>query len=203
MKDLIILAPDKNTKFGIDGLLSRCDALGIKVIAHESFIHPWRDPGVFNNAAEFLRPRINEYNYCLVFIDREGCGQEGRSKEEIQAVIKTSLIRNGWADRCEVIVLDPELEIWCWIPSPYLSNLLGWPSFSSLKKHVQRSGFWNASQNKPNRPKEAFEEALSIKGIPRSSSLYKKLAENIDISICQDSSFIEFVSVLRKWFAIG
>lgn len=200
IKDLIILVPDKNTKFGLDGLLSRFDLLKIKEISYDIFIHPLRDPGIYQRSSDFLRPRINEYRFSMVFIDREGCGQEQKTKEEINFIIKTQLTKNGWKDRCEVIVLDPELEVWCWVSSPLLFKFIGWDSFVSVKEFIQKKGLWASTNPKPDRPKEAFEMVLREKRIQRSSSIYKKLAENADINICRDSSFIKLKCVLGSWF---
>ena len=67
MKDLIVLAPDKNTKFCIDGLFTRCDSLNIRQIQYEIYIHPQHDPGVYLGAANFLRPFLSQFSFALVF----------------------------------------------------------------------------------------------------------------------------------------
>ena len=43
MKDLIVLVPDKNVRFGIDSLLSRYESLNIKQISYDIFVHPLHD----------------------------------------------------------------------------------------------------------------------------------------------------------------
>jgi len=99
MKDLIILVADKNTQFTIEGLLSRYHAFSIRPLSTENFdiyVHPLRDPGVFKEAAAFLRPFHTQYQYALVFLDREGSGQENQSAQAITGAIKNNLEANGW-----------------------------------------------------------------------------------------------------------
>lgn len=124
MKDLVVLVPDKDVRFGIDGLLSRYQSLNIRKISYEIFIHPMHDPGVYHEAANFLRQFSNQYSYALAFLDREGSGQQG-SAEEIAEHIKRDIERNGWPDKAEVVVFDPELEIWIWIESQHTAKALG------------------------------------------------------------------------------
>ncbi len=203
MKDLVILVADKNTQFVLEGLLQRPFALNIRQINYDIFIHPMRDPGVYNNAAQFLRPFINQYRYALVSLDREGSGQEDKEAAQISAEIQKDLNRNGWQDRCEVIVFDPELEIWAWVNSEHLAQNLGWPNVRDLKEFIQGKGIWTTGRSKPERPKEAIEHGLREKGIQRSSAIYKKIAERVSFRGCEDRSFLRFTSVLRRWFPKG
>ena len=55
MKNLVVLVPDKNTKFVLQGLLPRHQSFGIKEIQYDIFVHPHRDPGVYHNAVNFLQ----------------------------------------------------------------------------------------------------------------------------------------------------
>ena len=85
--------------------------MGIKKISYDIRIHPDRDPGVYSKSSDFLRPFINKYSYAFVLFNHEGCGQEQKLKDKIEIEIKESLERNGWKDRVEVIVFEPELEM--------------------------------------------------------------------------------------------
>lgn len=203
MKDLVVLVPDKNVKFGIDGLLSRYESLNIRQISeddYEIFVHPLHDPGVYHRAVDFLRPFLREYRYAAIFLDREGSGQEHRSSDEITGDIKTRLEDNGWRDRLEVFVFDPELEIWVWTESPHTAGALGWDNYSELRDWLGQQGLWAQNALKPERPKEAVKMALKIKGIPRSSSIYKDIAQRVSLSRCQDQAFRNFRDILQKWF---
>jgi hypothetical protein len=46
MKDLILVVADKNMHFALRGALNRPEALGIRPITVEFFVHPGRDGGV-------------------------------------------------------------------------------------------------------------------------------------------------------------
>jgi hypothetical protein len=56
------------------------------------------------------------------------------------------------------------------------------------------------NRGKPADPKAAVEKALVAARKPRSSALYRELAENVNLDRCQDPSFIKLKSTLRNWF---
>lgn len=201
MKDLVILAPDKNVQYGIDGLLSRRGSLGLKLFSYDIFVHPLHDPGVYRDAVNFLRPFTNQYSYALVFLDHEGSGQESKNPDLIAQEIKTTIEINGWPNRVEVIVFDPELEIWVWIKSAHTAKTLGWADFLELKNWLNAQGLWGKNSTKPDKPKEALEISLRKKGIPRSSSIYREIAQKVSLDECQDPSFRSFREILSKWFS--
>ncbi len=206
MKELIVLVADKNMQFAVEGLLTRHQAFRMRRLTRENFdiyVHPLRDPGVFKEAAAFLRPYQKQYQYALVLLDREGSGQENRTASEIADEIKTSLERNGWKNRAEVIVLDPELEIWAWVNSPHLATHTGWAELRSLMNFVRNHGIWEANISKPSRPKEAFEALLREKRIQRSSAIYRKIAMDVSFRDCTDPAFLKIKTVLREWFHPG
>ncbi|MFN3325002.1 MAG: hypothetical protein ACK5AZ_16015 [Bryobacteraceae bacterium] len=127
MKDLLILTADKNTQFAIEGLLSRPAALGIGTIqSWEILVHARRDPAVFRGSHEFLRPHLRRARYALVVFDREGCGGDKRSREELEGIVQSRLDSNGWHGRASVVAIDPELEAWVWSNSPEVDAALGW-----------------------------------------------------------------------------
>lgn len=103
----------------------------------------------------------------------------------------------------KVIVFDPELEIWLWVDSYFITQILGWDNFHELKSRLIAEGLWEKGKAKPNKPKECMELACKEKRIPRSSSIFKKIAENIPMKMihaCQDASFRRFIETLEKWF---
>ena len=199
-KDLVILVPDKNTQFVLNGLLSRTQSLKIREIDYQIYLHPERDPGVFHRSDQFLRPFHSEFEKALIFMDREGSGQENKSAQEIGHIVKSKVEKVGWGDKIEVIVFDPELEIWAWTKSPHLAKHLGWDNITELVSFVKAHGYWTPSNEKPERPKEAVEIALREKHIPRSSAIYKKIAETVSFESCQESSFLKFKQIMRSWF---
>ena len=58
--------------------------------------------------------------------DHEGSGQEDKTAVEVTSDLKTRLEQNGWKDRAEIILLEPELEAWVWSVSPHVDEVLGW-----------------------------------------------------------------------------
>lgn len=53
---------------------------------------------------------------------------------------------------------------------------------------------------KPGRPKEAFQAALREARIPRSASLYQRIAEKVSLRGCEDRAFLKFKDLLKDWF---
>lgn len=202
MKDLIILVSDKNMYYVLDALLQRHKAFQIKPIEYDIYIHPLRDPGVYQGSADFLRSFLRQYRFTLVFLDREGSGKEKKDADEIAEDIITNLKRNGWEDRCEVIVFDPELETWAWINSPYLAKHTGWENLSLLQDFLRTNDYWEMDLQKPLRPKEAFEAALREKRVQRSSAIYKNIASDAGFQDCIDPSFKKFHRILKHWFSV-
>jgi hypothetical protein len=201
MKDLILLVPDKNMQYGLDALLRRPQALGIRLLTFDIYIHPNRDPGIIHDSVNFIRQFSRQYSYAILFFDHEGCGQELQSPEIICNLLKDQIERNGWPNRTEIISLIPEFEAWIWVDSKQLASLLGWGNnLLPLRQFLNQQGFWDLNSQKPTRPKEALQLALKSHGIPRSSSIYKEIAENIEFTGCQDKSFGKFISILQRWF---
>lgn len=199
-KDLIVLVADKNMQFTLFPLLNRFQALNIRPIRFDIFIHPQRDPGIYKGSHLFLREFSALYQYAMVFLDYEGSGAERKKPEEIRNEILENLKRNGWPNKAEIIVFDPELEIWAWIDSPHLSKVLGWSSFGELKSFLLQTKYWSRDENKPNRPKECFDLALRHNRIPRSSAIYQQIATHVSFRNCQDLAFKRFLETLQLWF---
>ncbi len=199
MKDLIVLVADKNMEFAVKGILQRNESFDIRKISFKVIRHSQNDPGVYRAAHDFLRIYVNEYHYAIVMLDREGCGCTDNSiliAEQIQSRLKHS----GWNKRSNVIVLDPELEVWVWSDSPEVANCIGWNT-NDLRKWLQSEGYLLPNADKPRNPKLALENALKIKNRPRSSSIFYKLAENVSFNRCSDTAFLKFKNTLQNWFS--
>lgn len=205
-KSLVVLVADGNMYATLKGLFQQPAALGIRISPSDVdiFIHPRRDPGVYRGAPDFLRPYIQDYDYALVMFDRVGCGIEEAGKRrktkpvaELQEEVRKRLERNGWKGRCQVIIIDPELEIWLWISSPSVA----WLFQIDFKEWLALIG-----SSKPNSPKESLEKLLEKQRIPRSSSLYEDLAKTIAegeawrLQKCNDPAFQCLQNTLQQWF---
>ena len=191
-------------KFAIQGLLGRCQALRIKSLSSSSDIHthPQHDPGCLNEGHNFLRPFINQYSHALLIFDRQGSGSR-ESRETLEKTTEALLSRNGWNDRAAAIVIDPCLENWVWSDSPQVDAIAGWEGKKpDLRTWLARRQYLAPGQNKPSRPKEAFEEALRQVGKQRSSKLYEKLALKVSLDRCSDPAFLKLRDVLSAWFSL-
>jgi hypothetical protein len=201
MKDLIVLVADKNMQFLIKGVLPRISRIeGLMDFTFDSFIHPYRDPGIFNEADEFLRPFSKKYSYAIVMLDHDGSGQEKMNREEIEKAITAKLNRIGWERRNAVICIQPELENWIWVNQVKMQEAISWQEEIGLYDWLHQSGLKNKKDAKPHDPKGAFEKALKISHTPRSSSLYLNLAKKASYKKCIDPAFNKMLNQLREWF---
>jgi len=202
-KDVIILVADTNMEKTVSAILTRQESLKIHEIKFDVFVHPEHDAGVFNNAHEYLRycqsQSQSQYKYAMVLFDKKDCGFKG-NREDIEKKVEDNLIKSGWGDRCSVIAIDPELEIWVWSESPHVATALGW-KMGKLNSWLKKNNFILSNETKPRDPKEAMESALAKKRIPRSSSIYAEIAQNVSLKFCTDSSFLKFKKTLQQWFS--
>jgi len=197
--DLIVLAADNTIRATMEALLPRYGLLRIRPIEFEAYSHPHRDPGVFTTAQDFLRQFLKSHRYAIAIFDCEGCGSNS-APHEIRNSLQQRLDVNGWKDRSNVVVLNPELETWVWSPSHHVATALGWRDFRTLKRWLVSQQFLAESEIKPRRPKEAMEAALQQARLPRSTAIYSKIASKIEFENCVDNTFLEFVATLRSWF---
>lgn len=201
-KDLVILAADKNIEFTIRGLFSRPQALKIRSLEFDIFVHPEHDPGCFKKSDDFLRPFANSYQYGVVVFDKEGCGREKASRKDLEIEIEERLSKTGWNTRARAIVLDPELEVWVWSDSPQVDIVLGWDGKEpDLRTWLENEGRLKAHAAKPSRPKEALEAALRKVSKARSSARYAQLAQQVSFERCSDPAFLKLKAVLQSWFS--
>lgn len=72
-----------------------------------------KDPEVFAQAHENLRPFQRSHERAIVVLDQQFPGTPPGGAEEIRQTMKRRLIRTGWRDdRCEIVVIQPMLEAW-------------------------------------------------------------------------------------------
>lgn len=201
--DLVVLVADKNMASAVEGLLSRPKALDISAIRRDIYTHPARDPGCLRKSADFLKPFTNGYAHALVLLDRDGCGMDHLSRQEIEQQVETQLARGGWGDRAAAIVIDPELEAWVWSDSPHVSSILGWgdDQTSDLQTWLHEQGFLQEGSQKPAKPKEAVERVLYFVRKPRSSAIYEELARKVSVRRCVDPAFGKLKDTLKAWFS--
>ncbi len=200
-KDLVVLVADKDMEQALKGLLVRPEALNIRAIRADIFVHPQHDPACAQHGVAFLSRFAEQYHYGLLMFDHEGSGREPIPIQELQAKLNHKFQDSPWTDRARVIILSPELETWVWADSPHVDDVIGWKGKTpTLRQWLIAQGWLQQGQAKPDRPKEAFEAALRETRTPRSSSLYQQIANSVSLRRCQDTSFLEFQNILRNWF---
>lgn len=200
-QDLIVLVADGQMEVTLNGILYRGDSLGIRNISAKIFVHPSHDPGCLNKGYEFLRSFSNQFEYALILFDREGCGQEDKSREVLEKKVEDKLANVGWANRSAVIVIDPELETWVWSKSKHVEEVLGWENRNpSLYEWLNQQGYLLENCYKVIHPKEAMENALRTVNKQRSSSYYGQLAKVVSLKNCTDPSFVKLKTKLQSWF---
>jgi hypothetical protein len=201
MSDLIILVPDKNIEATVKGILSRHQSLGIRQVDHKIYLHPARDPGCFGQGHEFLRSFTRLFSRALILFDRDGCGREDCSREELETLVEGRLQSSGWGDRARAVVLDPEVEIWVWSDSAHVPVALGCKEdLPTVRRWLIDQRLWAEGRSKPDDPKGAMEAILRISGRPRSSAIYENLARKVSLQRCHDSAFLKLRETLVAWF---
>ncbi len=203
-KDLLVLVPGKDERACMASLLGRPQALAIRPITWDIEQDDQRDPGCCHRGHEYLRTAIRLYAHALLIFDREGCGLEQQTREELERQVEARLASSGWGDRAAVVVIDPELEMWVWSNSPHVSNALGWRDQpTGLREWLTDEGLLRNEQVKPDRPKEAMEHVLRRTHRPRSSQIYKDLAQRVSLERCTDPAFLKLRQVLMRWFPLS
>lgn len=202
-KDLIVLVADVQQEKTIETLLhERYNSLKIRKITCDIFRHPRKDPGVYKEAPQFLKAYQGQYDHALVLLDQEWVGAPGDALY-LRNTLRQQLCDNGWnTDNAEVIVIDPELEIWIWSDSPVVAEELR-QNWDTIHAYAQQRGDWLKGQPKPIRPKELLEAILQQQNRPRSSAIFQAIARRVGLTRCQDKAFIQLRQTLQHWFSLS
>ncbi len=196
--DLAVVVADLDAEVTIRTLLERRrEALGIRPIRFKIVRHKGRDPGVYRDAPEVLRPFLKQARHALVLFDLEGSGQEPRPAPKVEEDLEQRLAQNGWApERVRVIALDPELEVWVWSRSPHVARCIGLPP-EELERFLAQVP--KRDDGKPSRPKETLQQALRRSGRPFSAAFFEELAERVSLR-AGERAFVRFRETLQTWF---
>ncbi len=201
MKDLIVLVADKDIEFLLKGVLPRFPkVLNLKQFSFDIVVHPLHDPGCRTGSHDYLRPFASDYDYAMIIFDFEGCGAENYDLQRIEKSIEVKLNENGWSNRNSVVIINPEVENWVWVKSPYLAKAINWNSLSELENWLLENKLILENHTKPTDPKGAFEKALRKSKTPRSSSIYEEIAKNASFKQCSDIAFEKMKNQLFRWF---
>ncbi len=206
MEDCIFLVADKQMESVFKGFLKERNnfhlSLGTRPFTCDiKADRAGNDPGLYTRSHELLRPYYRTHQHAVVVLDSDWQGAP--EAEAIRTKIKGDLTSTGWhRGNIEVIVIDPELEIWLWQDSPHIANAFqfNYHPYSSLKSWLEDKGLWPPTQLKPVQPKKAFEQ-LSIEAhIPYSGAIYSKIVQRVSVSGCTDRAFCLLLETLQHWF---
>lgn len=201
-RDLVVLVADKDMEYALRGILSRSASLQIRGLTTDIYPHPAHDPGCLRHSDNFLRSFAKRYAHAMVLFDREGCGQESLSREEIEEDVEDRLSRSGWGDRAAAVVIDPELETWVWSDSPNVDRTLGWAGRTpNLRSWLVSHGVSFNAAGKPDGPKTAMQTALRAAQKAKSPNRFLELAQTVSFDRCADPAFHKLLERLRAWFA--
>lgn len=199
-KDLVALVADVQQEKTLETLLSkRQGALGIPSLAFDIYRHPRKDPGVFHEAPDFLWSYQSSHVRALALLDAAWAGAPG-SADFLRATLLQRLQDSGWPpDRCQVVVIEPELEMWVWVESPAVPEVLrtSWPDIHQLGR---RRDFWREGEVKPHEPKALLEAVLRQQRRPRSAAIFQELAQRLGLASCTDPAFVLLRETLARWF---
>ncbi len=205
MSALVCLVADKNMEAVFSALLDkrRRPALGIGDFQVEIQVHPQRDPGCYHTGPEWLQGILDERDARgLLVFDQAWDGNPHSSALETEGVVRQRFDSLGIGGRAEVVVIEPELEVWVWSASPHVDEVFGWGGVDPpLRQWLRQQGLWPPGYPKPPDPKAAVESVLRRRRIPRSSSLYRRLAARVSLQGCRDPAFNRLRRLLIGWFA--
>jgi hypothetical protein len=203
MKGLVVLCADKKIEATIGALLQRAGSLKIRPVEFEIKVHPQRDPGCYHQAAAFLRPLRASFEHALVVFDKAWEGAPSQDAAELTGRVQEALAAD-WGDAGDVVVIDPELEVWVWSDSPHVETILGWKGRKpALREWLIDEGLWGGGSPKPENPKTAVERAVREVRARWTAAVCKRLAETVSVERCTDSSFGRLKGLLSKWFGQG
>lgn len=206
MRPLVILVADGTMQAVFRAFFRRerfADSLGCGNFdfSPNDVVHDPRhtDGGVHLRCQELLRPFLQTHQRALVVLDRQFGGE--LPALQIRAEMLQRLQRSGWQDRVDVIVIDPELEVWLWQDNPHISRFLRYSG--NLRADMTRSGDWASDAPKPHNPKDLFARLIRAGRAGTPMAVYSAIAGNVSIKGCIDPSFLAMRDRLRVWFPAG
>jgi hypothetical protein len=160
------------------------------------------DGGIHRRAHKLLHPYLRSHQNALVILDKNFGGQLPAAV--VRREILSNLSSNGWqAGSAEVVVIDPELEVWLWQRgNPHIARAFRYDGSVPLEEFLGVEGVWPSAALKPARPKEAARILLRRfrAGVPM--VVYARIIESVSVSGCQDPAFRLLASALRRWFPV-
>jgi hypothetical protein len=206
VRDCIFLVADETMKATLNAFLSRtgkhlslqCSDFAFDM--REDLISPVGDydSGVYQSAHEYLASYRDTHRYAVAVFDKE-YGTE-RTADQSRDHVVAELERSGWSrDRFEVVVIDPELELWLWTGTPHVKT--AFRCADQPQDWLEANGWWNAGEPKPHDPKEAAQALLRHGGRRKfDKTLHMEIVSKSSVANCQDPAFCMLRTALQGWF---
>ncbi len=196
---LLLVVPDGNWEAVMGAILARPESLQIHRVSWKIVRHSGKDSGVRLKGAQVAATLSRQFTHALLILDHDGCGDR-RPPAVIEASIRAQL-RSHWADRGDVVVVSPELELWLWRAGAQIAQELG-VTRAEMRLRLEEWGLLTEGQNKPTPPKDALERLLRWARKVRSSAIYASIASSASLrpSPCETASYPRMVTLLRSWF---
>jgi hypothetical protein len=144
---------------------------------------------------------MESHQHLVVMLDQKFGGE--RPAAEVREEVLANLQQCGWADRADVVVIDPELEVWVWQDNPHVERAVGYSGRTKLRELLNNDDEWPGGRDKPIQPKDLFKAVCKRFKQSYSPSLYRDIVEKVSIAGCTDQAFHQLVASLVRWFPIG
>lgn len=203
MKDLVVLAADKQMQRTIEALLAdRRGALRIADITVDVLRHPQKDSGCRTASDMLLAPSRNRYRKAVAIFDYHGSGEKNLRPEDLEYSLEQRYESRGWGpDTVVFVIIDPELESWLFgAPFQRIEHAIGWSQATSLQDWMVSRRHLSQGEIKPQDPQAAIDAALRLQKKPRTSKIFTDLARTVSLARCQDRAFQKFLATLQRWF---
>ena len=202
--DLVVLTADLQMHRVIETLLRRrWQSLGISPdLSIDVRRHPQQDSGCRTASQAILNPLRRTHRNAMVIFDWHGSGAGNATAAQLERDLERQYERAGWeVNRVSFVVIEPELDAWVFgAPFPRLRQAIGWSQPQPIPEWLVERGYLLPGSPKPQNPKRAIDEMLSLQRKERSAKLYAELALNVSLARCQDRAFQKFRDTLQRWF---
>lgn len=209
MRDVVFLVADATMQQVLEGFFAREQfhrSLGCGPFAVDGRLNRdvftaagLNDPGLFRQGHDLLRVYQGQFRHAVVMLDADWDGSPGAAVIERELGQRLAAV---WEpEHVVVIVPDPEIEAWFWLPnSPHVSDAMGYRGSRPYREVLAAAGHWPDDHAKPPRPKEALEYLHKPYGTDKSPAVRRRAAEKVSVHGCQDPAFHLLRTALRRWF---
>lgn len=214
-RDCLFFVADTNMANVVDGFISRGHLEGRIGCRDFSFdfeedvleapkLGMGADGGIYKYCHSLLQENgyMDTHKRLIVMLDQQFGGEQPAA--DVRAEILGRLQSNGWGnDNADVVVIDPELEVWIWQDSPHVQTAVGFHGPGSLRDALKNESEWPDGQAKPRDPKGLFKKVCRQYRTVYSPALYRDIVEKVSVRNCSDAAFQQLVATLCRWFPVG